>query len=369
MDLIDKLNALSVKIEKQLENIQTEEATKTAFVMPFISALGYDVFDPTEVIPEYTADIGIKKGEKVDYAIIKDSKPIMIFECKKAGSLEESHASQLFRYFSVTDARVAILTDGIKYKFFTDLDEDNKMDRKPFLEFNITSFNENIIEQLKKFSKDLFDIEEMLSSAIILRYTKEIKHILAEQFNSPSEDFVRYFVSQIYSGRMTTQVKDQFANLVKNAANQFISEKINERLKSAMSTENIGQATPIDLQEETSNESNPEVESNILKIETTEEELEGYHIVKAILRQHVSPERVVHRDTQSYFGILLDDNNRKPICRLHFNYSTKYIGVFDADKNETRIPINELNDIYNHADKFINIVDIYINKKTELVEI
>jgi len=69
--------------------------------MPFINVLGYDVFDPTEVVPEFTADIGTKKGEKVDYAIMKDGKPIILFECKWSGAdLNKEHASQLHRYFS-----------------------------------------------------------------------------------------------------------------------------------------------------------------------------------------------------------------------------------------------------------------------------
>jgi predicted type IV restriction endonuclease len=97
--------------------------------MPFISALGYDVFDPVEVIPEFTADVGIKKGEKVDYAIKQDGKIIMLFECKCCnGSLDDCHASQLYRYFSVTEARIAVLTDGIIYRFYTDIEQPNKMD-------------------------------------------------------------------------------------------------------------------------------------------------------------------------------------------------------------------------------------------------
>ncbi len=118
MDLIDKLKTLSLKISKQLNVLQTEEATKNALVMPFMSALGYDVFDPTEVTPELVADVGTKKGEKVDYAIFKEGKLIIIFECKKYGTdLSEEHLSQLYRYFSVSETRFAVLTDGILYRF------------------------------------------------------------------------------------------------------------------------------------------------------------------------------------------------------------------------------------------------------------
>src|SRR4051812_29387574 len=111
MDLIDQLKALSARLNTTKSLIQTEEATKNAMVMPFIQILGYNVFDPTEVTPELVADIGTKKGEKVDYAILRDGRPIMLFECKRCGGeLNINHAGQLFRYFHVTAARFGVLT-------------------------------------------------------------------------------------------------------------------------------------------------------------------------------------------------------------------------------------------------------------------
>ncbi len=236
MDLIDELNNLSSKVSKQKDMIQTEEATKNAFVMPFISALGYNVFEPTEVTPELTADVGTKKGEKVDYAILKEGKPIILFECKWCGvNLDKQHKSQLYRYFSVTEARFGVLTNGITYRFYTDLDEPNKMDAKPFMEFSILDVTETAVEVLKKFSQ--FSLEETLTAATELKYTKEIKRILAEQMTAPLEDFVRFFASQIYTGKLTQSVRQQFGELVKKALHQFVNEKINERLKFALLTE------------------------------------------------------------------------------------------------------------------------------------
>ena len=114
MDLIERMREISNDAPRRLEHIKTEEATKNAFVMPFIQALGYNVFDPTEVVPEFTADIGTKKSEKVDYAIIQGGQPIILIEAKSAtADLNEEHASQLFRYFSVTEARIGILTNGL----------------------------------------------------------------------------------------------------------------------------------------------------------------------------------------------------------------------------------------------------------------
>ena len=135
----------------------TEEATKTSLILPFIQMLGYDIFDPAEVVPEFTADIGIKRGEKVDYAIMQRGKPAILIECKKYGSsLAEDAVSQLVRYFGVTDAHFGILTDGISYRFFSDLDQPNVMDPKPFFEFNVLSYSHKAVGELKRFTKEEF---------------------------------------------------------------------------------------------------------------------------------------------------------------------------------------------------------------------
>ncbi len=357
MDFIDKIQEISNRIPKQVEHIQTEEATKNAFVMPFISALGYDIFNPLEVIPEFTADLGTKKGEKVDYALKKDGKITMLVECKWCGDdLRHEHASQLYRYFSVVEARFGILTNGLTYLFFSDIDEPNKMDSKPFFEFNILDFEEQHVDELKKFTKPAFDLDNILTTASELKYTNSIKRIFSEEISNPSDDFIKLFASQVYSGRMTQPVVDQFSNIVKEALSQFIREKVNDRLKSAL-----------DVEQET----NPEIENETAPLEkenngiaTTEEEIEGYNIVKAIVREVVDVNRVFMRDTKSYCGILLDDNNRKPICRLHFNYSQKYLGIF-SQKNEERISIKNLNDIFQYSDRIKATVIEYLDQKTQ----
>lgn len=358
MDFIEELETLAARIPKLREHLLTEEATKNALVMPFIGILGYDVFNPTEVIPEFICDVGIKKGEKVDYAIKKDDKIILLFECKKcATNLELAHASQLYRYFSVTDARIGILTNGVVYRFFTDLEAPNKMDSKPFMEIDLLDLQPVLVAELKKLTKSSFDLNELITSAEELKYTREIRNILAEQMTSPSDEFVRFFASQLYSGKLTQAIRERFTDITKRAFNQFINERINTRLKSALTgTEQVfqvGSQEPVEtpLDEE--------------KVVTTEEELEGFYIVKSILREVISPTRIVHRDTQSYFGILLDDNNRKPICRLHFNRTQKYIGFFDETKKEERIAIDDLHDIYNFADRLKATIGLYDKTESE----
>ncbi|CAH3612212.1 MULTISPECIES: type I restriction endonuclease [Enterobacter] len=358
MEFTERLNALSTKIRQQIEVINTEEATKTAFVMPFIhNVLGYDVFDPSEVTPEFVCDIGTKKGEKIDYAIMKNNDVQILIECKKIGeSLHINHASQLFRYFHVTNARISILTNGQIYRFYTDLDAPNKMDEKPFLEVDLLDIDENVIPELKKLTKSSFDLESIINAAGELKYVSQIKRILHTQLNNPEDDFVKFFASRVYDGMLTQKVRESFQNLTKKAASQYINDQVNERLKSAITgiTPAVVEA-PTETQQSEDDEQKDESE-----IITTLEELEGFHIVKAITRAVLEAPRITHRDTKSYCGILVDDNNRKPLCRLHFNRTQKYIGLFDLEKNETRHPISTVDDIYSFADILKATAALYI---------
>lgn len=346
MDLIDQLRTLASRISATKDIIQTEEATKNAMIMPFIQILGYNVFDPTEVTPELIADVGTKKGEKVDYAILSDGKPIILFECKKSGGdLSINHAGQLFRYFHVTAARFGVLTNGLTYKFFTDLEQANKMDEKPFFEFNILDFKERDVDELKKFAKTLFDVDTILTTANDLKYTRAIQSRLAEWMLNPSEEFVRLLSADLLGGkRFTPAVKDQFTIITKRAFEQLLGERINDRLKGAMTPE----SSPA---QDTAPVIPPEgvVENPII---TTPEEIEGLHIIRSILRDVVNPRRIVMRDSQSYCAILLDDNNRKPVCRLRFNNIERLaVGLFNQKKEEEKFPIAGLDDLYTHAEQ------------------
>tara|TARA_R110002012_G_scaffold201134_3_gene370106 strand:- start:17 stop:1066 length:1050 start_codon:yes stop_codon:yes gene_type:complete len=349
MELHNQLKALADKIHQLKDKIETEESTKHAFVLPFINILGYDTFNPTEVVPEFTADLGLKKGEKVDYAIFQYGNPILIVECKNWREDLNVHNSQLFRYFHVTKTRFSLLTNGIEYRFYTDLEEPNKMDEKPFLEFDITTVKENMVIEIAKFHKSNFDVDSIVDNASSLKYTREIKRLISEELIIPSHDFVRLFANKAYSGRLTERVMEEFKELVQKAFNQTISEKVNDRLNAAINKE-----------AEKQQEDNVETQEPESKIITTEEEMEGFRIVVAILRRKLPVSRIIHRDTQSYFGILLDDNNRKPLCRLHLNGGNKYLGVFDDKKNETREPIQSIDDIYKFEDALLKTVDNYL---------
>lgn len=362
MDFVDKIRELATVIPKQLEYCLTEEATKTALVMPFINALGYNVFDPREVVPEFVADIGIKKGEKIDYAIFLNSVPIMFFECKWSGAdLNQVHASQLYRYFAaVQQVRFGILTNGVTYRFFTDLDAPNRMDDKPFFEFNMLNFQDRHIEQLKKFTKPAFHLEEILTTASELKYTAAIGKLIALEFDTPSDNFVRFFATQVYSGRMTQPVRDQFADITRRAMQRYLNDRINELLTTAMKGPTVAEKPP---EPEAAEEKDGDQADPKKQISTTVEEMEALFVVKSVLRGTVDVRRVQMRDTKSYCGILLDDNNRQPICRLYFDLKQKYIGIFDDGRNEQRMPIEGVDDIYKYADALVNRTKLYEGRK------
>ncbi len=363
MDFVIRLQELAERVRQSKGLVQTEEATKNALVLPFLNALGYDVFNPAEVVPEYTADVGFKTREKVDFAILRDGQMVMLIECKNHGSaLDPGKCGQLMRYFNATpSARIGILTDGVRYLFFTDADNTpNIMDLVPFMEFNISSPDESLIPELRKLTKSKWDVDAAMSAAAELKYTRALKALLAAEVQAPSEEFVRLFARKIYTGSLTARVLDVFTERVKRAFQQLLNEQINERLKSAMV---VPQA--VAAQEPQAQASETEQGENEPSVVTTVEEIEGYHIVKSILRRTVEPKRIVMRDTLSYCGVLLDDNNRKPICRLHFNGKQKYIGLFNAAKDEERIPIAMVDDIYSHAERLKETVGYYIPVDSE----
>lgn len=206
MDILkfkEDLKYLSKRVSTLKDNIGTEEATKTSLIMPFFQLLGYDVFNPVEFVPEFTADVGIKKGEKVDYAIVLEGSPVMLVEAKSINEQLTKHDSQLFRYFGTTTSKFGILTNGEEYKFFTDLDEPNKMDATPFLTINLSKIKDNQIPEIAKFHKDNFDISKITSSASELKYLNSLKTFLNEQLENPTEEFVKYFVGEIFEGLKT----------------------------------------------------------------------------------------------------------------------------------------------------------------------
>ena len=347
MDFKDQIKQLASRIDKVKDNISTEEATKNAFIMPFIQALGYDVFDPTEVVPELDCDLVKKKGDKIDYAIQKDGETIMLFECKHWQQNLNLHETQLQRYFVASKAKFGVLTNGIEYRFYSDLNKPNLMDEAPFLTVNMLNLKDDQIAALRQFHKSYFNLEDIVSSASQLKYMSSLKSIIRDEFQNPSDDMVRMLAKRVYEGIVTQKVIDQFSELVKKSLNDYVNDAIADRLNIAMSTTESKPEQPA-ANDETAQEID---DANDNKIVTTNEEMEGFFIVKAILREAISADRIFYRDAQSYFAILIDDSNRKTICRLYFNSANKRLAIIKADKSEVKYNLDTLDDIYAHADE------------------
>lgn len=347
----DTLKQLGKRVVELKDSIGTQEATKTSLIMPFFAALGYDLFNPTEFVPEFTADVGIKKGEKVDYAIVLEGQPTILIEAKSINEQLTKHDSQLFRYFGTTVSKFGILTNGEEYKFFTDLDEPNKMDLTPFLTVNITKIKDSQIPELAKFHKDNFDVDKITSSAAELKYLNSLKNYLSSELNDPTEDFVKYLLTEIYDGMKTKQTVEKFKPIIKKGLNQFIAERVNDKLSAALKTS----VTVEDNETKSESNTTDETDSEIV---TTPEELEAYTICKVVLKDTIPLDRLFYRDNRSYFNILLDDNIRKWILRVRFNTNGMKIEL--NDENHTVYELNEPIDIYNYSSQIIDVVNKFL---------
>lgn len=358
MDFIDRVKAFATTIPQKLDGIKTEAATQQFLVMPFIQKiLGYDAFDPSEVMPEYDANVGASKKFKLDYAIFQDDKPSILIECKCYGNDfgNDREWSQLFAYFSATDARIGVLTDGIIYKFYAYLEKPNKMDKTPFLELDLLNLNESVIKELSKLTKSTFDVNYAINSASELKYVGGIKALLRKQMQSPHDEFVKYFFKELCpDNKFTGQLKEDFFGYTLRGIKEFITEEMKHLLDDAVNPPEQNSTVEVES----------ELDSENKNKEFTEDEREGYYILKAILSSIVEPSKITYKDTATYCNILFDNNSWKPIVRLHFNNpEKKKIEIFsiDNDKNKLseKVSINSLNEIYQYADKFKAIVITY----------
>lgn len=236
MSLMDELRRISENINQQHPMMTDEAATKQVSIRPFIVALGYDIHNLNEVRPEYTADFGTKQSEKVDYGIMRAGKPIILFEAKSATvSLSAGLAGQLFRYYATTEARFGILTNGIQYQFYADLEKRNQMDKQPFLTIDMLNLDERLVNELEGFTKANFDAERILSSARKLA----ILPILDKEFRQPSKEFVRYFAKQVNPNRLEESDLEAFRPIFKQAWQEFVEQKIANRLPTVSESEAV----------------------------------------------------------------------------------------------------------------------------------
>ena len=365
MPLEDDLRSISGRIPDLKIRISTEEATKQSLVLPFLQALGYNVFDPSEIEPEFTADVGIKQGEKVDYAVMADGDPVILIECKKVSDTlaSDSRVSQLYRYFGATPVRIGVLTNGITYRFFSDLESPNVMDTSPFLEIDLEHLDARSLEQLGRFTKG-FNVVEVVEAASRLRYIHGMKQALIQQYNQPEEDFVDWLGRQVYSGRMTQSVKEMFSVLARRALHEFVNDRISETLQAAQNITRFQEDEIAPQQADIAEEEHGEQEPKII---TTAQELQSFDIVKDVVQDLIDSDRIFIRDSQTYCAILLDNNNRRPLCRLRLNSSRTFLGLFDGSRHssgalvENQLQIESINDIYSYAEQIRETAQRYLD--------
>lgn len=343
MDFKSKIGELSKRSTQASKKALTEEATKTSVILPFIQALGFDPFNLDEVVPEFVADVGLKRGEKVDFALKIDGKTTILIEVKPiSSSLGNAQFNQLYRYFAVTEAKLGILTNGKEAWFFSDIDEPNKMDKKPFFTFDFQSFDDDEVAELGRFQKEIFSIDEILEAASALKYTSKAANFLKTQFDDPDDEFVKVIGRRIHDGMLTKGVIEQLRPAIQSALELLIRDRIQDRLNITFRSE--PNSEPSLKKEEDQVE-----QSDVI---TTEEELQAFMIVKAIASRVIQIDRITIRDAKSYCSVFIDDNNRKPLVRFYFNSKSKNVlGIFDPNKSEQRFEIESLDKIYDYADQ------------------
>ncbi len=348
------LDNIANRANQQRGQLVTEEATKTALVLPFLQALGYDIFNPSEVVPEYTADYGLKANEKVDYALIKDGSPVILIECKRIGDpLDVSRASQLARYFAMSDAKIGILTDGVIYKFFSDLDADNTMDAVPFLEIDVTAVVDRELQKLAHFSKQTFDLEAVRAMASELRYVKGMKEYLAQVYHHPDEDLVRLLARRVFGGVLNQNRMEHFTQLSRIAFREFVNDLTADTFRRASS---IVTGESADAPEEAEDEPADNAEEGARGIETTIEEIRGYELVKSVVSEVIDQERVTFRDGKNYCSITIDGKTMSVFARMRFNNpSNKRLSILgpgedpDSRRSESTHKIDDVNDIADYG--------------------
>lgn len=341
MTLKEGLLQLGARIESQKEGLKPDEAqTKLWFINPWIELLGYKISEMSDVVPEFQASSSGGTNHRVDYMIRKDGSEIFIIECKKFNEKVAKHGYQLSNYFNhLHKIKLGILTNGITYYFYSDVENNNVMDSEPFFEFNITDFNDEQAEILEMFSKSKFDEKAILEKARKLTYIKDIKKVLYTELTSPSKDFIKYIAEKAYlekrRGSITEKVRIMFAELVNISLPVVINQLISNRI---IKVGAVAEA------EETESEGN---------IVTTQEEIDAYLIIKAIIRKNIAADRILYKDHQNYFSVRIDGRSHNTICRLYLNSKRKQIRIYDSSRAEQIYEIAHIDQIYDHSEKLL----------------
>ena len=369
MDFEDSIHALCKKVFDTNAPI-LEEQTKTSLVMPFIQALGYNVFDLNDVVPEYNASTGNHKDAKADFALMKADQPFAVIECKAFGTNLNVYKTQLEWYFHNSPARIGILTDGNHYIFYSDLEEKYIMDKIPHLEFYLSNFNENLLTHIKLLCKDKFEENKYLEHARQSKYIREFRQIIEQQFKCPDPEFSKFFISAVYSGKKITQnVIDQFIPILKISLEQYINDEVNKRVNVVAKDNDVGKDNsrgeyliknnPKYYDLPSTNDIN-HIENKRKKIiVTTKEEVEAFEIIKDILKDTVCVDKITFLDRVGRCSIFFDNNQKKHIVSLFFNRKPWKLKFSGKDTDDGTIEISDLKDIYKYTDTLKKIASKY----------
>jgi len=319
MSFRDAVRTLANQIEERRKHVQTEEAAKQSLILPFLHLLGFDIWNPSECIPEYKAGWA-KVAEKVDYALLISSKLSIFVEAKGPNEVLVNYDPQLAKYFNSTpEVKFCVITNGIQYRFFTDLQERNLLDKKPFFEFNFEDFNEADIAVLERFRKEVFNVDSLVGYAEDLVFLSALKAQFKSLLREPSDDFVRFAVgeAQLVDGRLTQKVIDRFRPLVKESISAAILEIVGQSLSPVAATP---EPPPV-AEEEIPAEEAPS------RIQTTEEELRFYQVIKECVAEHVPDvDKIRHQDTERYFAVLYNTSTRW-FVRMVYQRERKIVGI------------------------------------------
>jgi hypothetical protein len=346
MGLQEDLRQLAEQFKRRFAAVKGEEATKQALVMPFLQTLGYDIYDPSMVQPEYVADFAKRRSggpaEKVDYAIHKGGQPAIFIECKALDTNLDAHDPQLARYFNaITTVKLAIITDGVRYRFFTDLTTPNVMDQSPFFVFNMTNFSERDTEHLSRFTYGNFSVESVQTYAQDLIFMEKVAALVGELLRNPSEPFVRFLIDQmeIVQGRVTARVIEKVTPVVRRAIHTTIVEMMTKSIAQEMTPHGQSDAAPStapsvgNKSAETTPTPNSVQESPKSAVETTEEELAIFNVVGQVCHDTGLGVPIAYKDTASYFGINLGKVTRW-FVRVYAN-GAKKSAVFRVSPEQT----------------------------------
>jgi len=356
----EQLKSCILKIKKTIEEegktlSESEFATRTSLINPFLECLGYDSRNPKEVVHEYVADIGAKRGEKVDYAVKINGKPIILIEAKKLNTkLDNEPTTQLRRYFNATDARIGVLTDGRIYNFYSDTDKQNVMDEDHYFVFDVCAVTDESIKELYKYTKDEMPrtLEVLAEDTERGKYESKIKLLLASEMDSPTRDFIRFFAEHIYPKKLTKKAEDKLRPIVKQAFQNFVNEKVDESWDEAKSARRGKEIEPkANFNEE------GEADEQIIPPEETQDAFGIIRFIAAKRRLHndleLRPPR--NKDSKDYRCLLYHSRTKK-VATLRFGNGTSNATIFDTPQGSD-VELKSPADLYDYGDKILAAID------------